>query len=141
MQSPDELNLDPSQRAIEARLRALPDPPIPAGLEGRLLAAIPTPVAMRGSSPRVAARQGWWAVASTVAALTAVGLLAVFSWHEGNEKQVTAAAPAADEFTGIVLSPVDRRILQGAGVSTFHWPVHELPTMRGSAPIPRDLFN
>jgi len=141
MQSPDELNPDPSLRAIEARLRALPAPPIPAGLEHRLLAAIPTPVAMRGPSPHVAARQGWLAVASTVAALAAVGLLAVFSWHDENENQVTAAAPTADEFTGIVLSPVDRRILQGAGVSTFHWPVHELPTMRGPAPIPRDLLN
>jgi hypothetical protein len=141
MQSPHELNPEPSLRAIEARLRALPDPPVPAGLEHRLLAAIPTPVAMRGPSDAAFERQGWWAVASAVAALAAVGLLAIFSWHAGDEKHITATAPAADEFTGIVLSPVDRRILQGAGVSTFRWPVHESPTLRGPASIPHDLLD
>jgi hypothetical protein len=141
MQSQDELNSDPSHRAIEARLRALPDPPVPTSLEGRLLAAIPTQVAMRGPTDRAGARQGWLAVASAVVALAAVGLLAVFSWPHSDEKHVTAVSPAGDDLMGVVLSPVDRRILQGAGVSTFRWPVHESPPVRGPSPIPRDLLD
>jgi hypothetical protein len=141
MQSPNELNPEPSHQSLEARLRALPAPPVPAGLEGRLLATIPAERTRRGPSDRAFARQGWWAVASTVAALTAVGLLAVFSWQGGNEKHVTAASPAADGLVGIVLSPVDERILQGAGDSTFRWPVQESPPVRALSPIPRELLD
>jgi hypothetical protein len=142
MQSPNELNPDPSHRAIEARLRALPDPPVPASLEGRLLAAIPTEVTTSRVADRAFAKQGWLAVASTVAALAAVALVAVFSWQGGSEKYVTSvAAPTADDLLGIVMSPVDRRILQGAGDSTFRWPVHESPPVKALSPIPRDLLD
>jgi hypothetical protein len=141
MQSPNELNPDPSHRALEARLRALPDPPVPAGLESRLLAAIPTEVMRSRPADRAFARQGWLAVASAVAALAAVGLLTVFSWQHGDEKHVTAVAPAADDLMGVVLSPVDEQILHGAGDSTFRWPVQESPPVRALSPIPRDLLD
>ncbi len=136
MHSEEELKPDPSLEALAARLRALPEPSVPAGLEARLLAAVSTARQAQVSSVAVKDNsdgQAWFALVSTVLALAIVGLLAVFAWQGrgDNGVAVTAAAPpmehnsvsTADELTGIALSPLDRRML--SGLSAFHWPVEE----------------
>jgi hypothetical protein len=136
MHSEEEPKPDPSLEALAARLRALPEPSVPAGLEARLLAAVSTArpgLVSPAAKDSGADRQAWFALASTVLALAIVGLLAVFAWQNRGDNGVsmTEVAPpvehnslsAADELTGIALSPLDRRML--SGLSPFHWPVEE----------------
>ena len=66
---------DGSPESLEARLRALPQPPVPAGLEARLLAAIPAK--MPAPRQRWAVRVG---VVSAVGEVAAACLLAVLAW-------------------------------------------------------------
>jgi len=162
MQSQESPHPDPSLRALEARLRALPEPAVPAGLEARLLAAVLANVAIDPVRSRVAtniptdfkvARQGWVAVASAILALATVCLLAVFAarGRNGGEGLVAihdVSLPASqnrslpmDELTDIVLSPLDERILHRAGLSTFRWPIQEPPSVKASYSIPRDQLD
>ena len=166
MQSQESPHPDPSLRAVEARLSALPEPAVPAGLEARLLAAIPAKVTIDPVTSRVATnvrtdvsidakvvRQGWVAVASAILALAVVCLLAVFAsrGRDGGESLVAihnvslTASPnrslPLDELTDIVLSPLDERILHRAGLSTFRWPIQEPPPVKASYSIPRDLLD
>jgi hypothetical protein len=163
MQSQENPHPDQSLRALEARLRALPEPAVPAGLEARLLAAIPnnfandamiraaTNVPTDVSSDFTVERQGWIAVASVILALVTVCLLAVFGsgGRDGGESLVAihgVSLPASqnrprpiDELTDVVLSPLDERILERAGLSKFRWPIQETPRVKASYSIPRDL--
>jgi len=152
MHSPENPISGQSPEALEARLRALPDPPVPAGLEARLLAAIPTTVPPGVPIGVPVARQGWFAVASTIGALAAVCLLAIFAYHEGDDTSVVSgrrmsrpptqiSSQPANEFAGVVLSPLDSRILKGAGMSTFRWPIQEISPIRASPSIPRGLLD
>src|SRR5688572_25756127 len=111
-------NPDRSAESLEARLRALPQPPVPAGLEARLLAAIPAP------------RRRWavWAVA----ALAAACLLAALAWPRRDgagpgprepERQVVHRPP--DDLDGIAAGREARRVLDGAEPPPFTWPLEE----------------
>jgi len=155
MHSEEDPKPDPSLEALAARLRALPEPPVPANLEARLLAAIASgqparvsPVIAEDSASR---RQAWLAVAGTVLALAMVGLLAIFVWQGRGDNglvSVTDAAPAeqnsisaADEWTGIALSPIDQRILSASNVSSFRWPIQETRPAKASSTIRGDLLD
>jgi hypothetical protein len=152
MHSPENPKPGQSPEALEARLRALPDPPVPAGLEARLLAAIPTTVATGVPVGVPVARQEWFAVASTIGALAAVCLLAIFARHAGDDTSevpghrvspppAQISSQPANEFAGVVLSPIDSRILKGAGMSTFRWPIQEISPIRASPSVPRGLLD
>jgi hypothetical protein len=69
MNAPNEQSWgDPTLEALEERLRSLPQPPVPPGLEAKLLAAIP-------GVPRVGRARSWgvrplaWAVLGLAAVL------------------------------------------------------------------------
>jgi hypothetical protein len=156
MHSDEDPKPDPSLEAIAARLRALAAPPVPAGLEARLLAAIcelrpgrisPVSVADSGNQ-----RQAWLALASSVLALATVEFVAVFAWHGGGDKgfiPVSDTAPlvdhdsisAADEWAGIAMSSIDRRMFSASDLSAFRWPVQEWSPAKVSSTIPGNLFD
>jgi hypothetical protein len=155
MHSEEDPKPDPSLEALAARLRALPQSAVPANLEVRLLAAIEggrlarvSPVIADDSASR---RQAWLALASTVLALAMVGLLSVFGWQGRGDNglvSVTDVAPAernslsaADEWTGIALSPLDRRMLSSSSLSSFHWPVQETRPAKVSSAIRGELLD
>lgn len=155
MHSDEEPKPDPSLEALAARLRAMPEPPVPAGLEARLLAAVSAsrPVRVSPLAANASAdRQAWFALASTVLALAMVGLLAVLAWRGRGDVgsiSVTATSPpadhnslsAADDWAAIGMSPIDRRILSQSGLSSFRWPVQEHPPAKGPRSIRGDLLD
>src|SRR5216683_5851927 len=79
--------LDRSAESLEARLRALPPPPVPSDLEARLLAAIPAsaPSAVRRSQllPR-----RWLVWAGVGGALAAASLLVVLFWPKSSREDL-----------------------------------------------------
>jgi hypothetical protein len=137
-------NPDESPEALEARLRALPRPPVPADLEARLLAAIPTETLV---PPRR------WAVWVGVAgALAAACLLAVLAWPRRDGKgpapgptpresahQATPRPP--DDSDDLAVWREARRVLDGAEPPTFTWPLEETLPIRVSTSLPPDLLD
>ena len=152
---------DGSPESLEARLRALPQPPVPAGLEARLLAAIPAK--MPAPRQRRAVRVG---VVSAVGAVAAACLLAVLAWPPARDEKpipthgtvetvqhVTVpnsatseaahqAAPApTDDSAGLSAWRDARRVLNGAELPPFNWPLQESSPMRATISIPPDLLD
>ncbi len=155
-----------SPESLEARLRALPQPSVPADLEARLLATIPAEM-------RIPRRR--WAVWAGVAGpLAAACLLAVFAWPRGDGNRpvprpgtgesphpitvpspgtiASADAPGAGLTTPPALRPSDdsadiaawaeaRRVLNGAEPATFTWPLKEKSPITASRSIPADLLD
>lgn len=126
-------------KSLEARLRALPRPPLPAGLEARLLAAIPTrlPVPRR--------RRAAW-IGAAVAALAA-GVLAILVWpRRQREELVTNPGTGGLSARAVVPSAGDtawreaRRSLEGSKVPAFAWPLRETAPLTVSTAIPPDLL-
>jgi len=81
---------------LERRLRALPEPPVPEGLEARLLAAIPADV---GAVPRWRRPALWWGAGAALAACLVIALL---SWRRRPDTGSPAIAhikppPATDQ--------------------------------------------
>jgi hypothetical protein len=129
---------------LEARLRALPPPPVPADLEARLLAAIPAAV------PVPTRRRAAWAGA--VGALAAACLLAVLAWPRRDGKDAipstSADAPAhqvaprlPDDSASLAAWREARRGLGGAEPPSFTWPLEETSLITASPSIPRDLLD
>jgi len=143
--------------SLEARLRRLPPPSVPADLEARLLAAIPTsessnhrlglsakPQAMSGRRWRWA----WWMGAAS--ALAAACLLIVLAWPKGegqkavldSKDRVTTTSP-----TPSTLPHSPQGTLQAQGdpddlkLPPFTWPVQEATHVTLSSSIPSDLLN
>jgi hypothetical protein len=144
MQSERRQNPDRSPDALEARLRGLPLPPVPADLEARLLATIP---ATRLSPPRR------WAVRVGLAGvLAAACLLAVLAWqgHEGKDPianpanhdsahQVTPRPP--DNDARIAAWQESRRVLDDPQMPPFAWPLEETSPITVVSSIPPDLLH
>src|SRR5262249_5165711 len=110
-----------SPESLEARLRALPQPPVPADLEGRLLAAIP-------AEKPIGRRRAAWIGA--VGALAAACLLAVLVWPErgtdpitGTIRPVHPVASSPDDSASIAAWRQSRRVLDGAEPPAFTWPL------------------
>jgi hypothetical protein len=136
-------NADQSPELLEARLRALPQPPVPAGLEARLLAAIP--------ADRPTQRRRW-AGRVGVAAMAAACVLAVLAWPRREAKGPVPSPPPGDiVHQAAPRPPADaadltawretRRVLDGAEMPPFSWPLSETWSVRGSNAIPPDLLN
>ena len=135
-------NPDPSLELLEARLRTLPRPPIPADLEARLLAAIP---AKRSIPPR-----RWGVRVGAISALAAACLLAVIAWPwSGGKYSAPKTIPSASQVASrptedsapIASLRADRQVLDEAEPPTFTWPLPESSPIRFSASIPADLLD
>jgi hypothetical protein len=146
MHSEQRPNPDRSPEALEARLHALPQPPVPAGLETRLLAAIPAKL----PSPRRS-----WAVRVGVAGVLAACLLAFLAWlgrdgkgpvprSPSTEPEITSlpATPRPpDDNAGVAVWLETRRVLEGGEPPAFAWPLEETPPLTVSTAIAPDLFD
>ena len=132
-----------SPESLEARLRALPQPPVPEGLEARLLAAGPA----RGPAPR---RR--WAVRALVAgALAAACLLAVLAWQRRDGKAPTFGPAKHEVAHKVTPRPPDGppgmaawvragRDPEAAELPPFTWPLGEAPAATMAAAISPDLL-
>jgi hypothetical protein len=160
-------NPDRSPESLQTRLRALPQPPVPADLEARLLATIPVEMPI----PR--RRRAVWI--GVVSALAAACLLAVLA-RLGRESKHPIPNPGTNESAhapdtdhaphaglptpptppvlgaGLPTPPTSdfvnraawldaRRILDGAEPATFTWPLEETSPLRVSTSIPPDLLD
>jgi len=159
-------NLGRLPESLEAKLRALPQPPVPADLEARLLATIPAEIPIP---------QRRWAVwAGVVGPLAAACLLAVFTGlqHDGKNPvpgpgtrksthpvtvtrpgtSASAAAPGPrlptrptlrqpDDDSGIAAWWAARRVLDGAELPAFTWPLQETSPIVVPTSIPADLLD
>src|SRR5262249_48766114 len=132
------------REALAARLRALPQPPVPADLEARLLATIPA--AMPGPRRR---RAVWVGVGG---ALAAACLLAILAWSgHDREKPVPNPPTSASAFQapsrppdGSAGSPdwlEARRNPDGPDMPPFTWPLEEKSAFKVSTSIPPDLLD
>lgn len=131
-----------SPESLEARLRALPQPPVPEGLEARLLAAVPA----RGSVPR----PRWGVRALVVGAVAAACLLAVLAWYRRDGK---APAPAKQEVahhvtprppeppSGVAVWARAGRGLDAAELPPFSWPLGESRPATLAAALSPDLLD
>src|SRR5262245_5230595 len=106
MHSDDDPQPDPSLEALAARLRALPEPPVPAGLEARLLTAITPRISCR-EVKRPVARQGWSAVACAVGTVAAVSLFVVLVTRQPEISLISRATPLDSQSVASATVPVD----------------------------------
>jgi ferric-dicitrate binding protein FerR (iron transport regulator) len=136
-------NRDRSPEALEARLRALPQPLVPADLEARLLANIPRVLPIP--------RRRWGVWAGAVGALAAACLLAVLAWSARDGKNSDPSSGPGQSATQVTPRPLDdsanitwrqaRRDLDEAEMSTFTWPLPETSPIRLLTSIPPDLLD
>jgi hypothetical protein len=132
--------------SLEARLRALPLPPVPAGLEARLLGAIPVQVPGEHS---VRVRRSVWIAAAC--ALAAACLLVVLfgRGREGDNPAPTNAnhqvsdhgpprAPAESVSPRLLQA---RRDLEETQVPAFTWPLEQTSSTRLSISIQDGLLD
>lgn len=133
-------SLDP----LEARLRALPPPPVPAGLEARLLATIP---AVRPTPSR-----RWVVWVGVTAAVAAACVVVVLTWpkrdggnpNPGPENRESAnhvAPRPSDDSDRLAAWRESRRGLDRAEPAPFAWPLQETTPLTGSTAIPSDLLD
>jgi hypothetical protein len=128
---------------MEERLRALPQPGVPAGLEARLLATIPKKSSIRW--------RPWAVCVGPGGALAAACLLLMLAWpghnrldparSDGQSKTVHEVTPRspADSARVAALS-FARRDLDEAEPARFVWPLPETARTRVTL-IPADLLN
>ena len=131
---------DRTPEALAARLRALGAPPVPAGLEARLLADIP--------AERPTARRRWAVAAGLVGALAAACVLALLAWPRRDVQRSPGTSPVVRQHTPrppdddrIVGWREARQVLDVTATPTFNWPLQETPPLRRSTSIPPDLLN
>jgi hypothetical protein len=125
--------------SLEARLRALPPPPVPEGLGARLLAAIP-------SQPPAPRRR--WAVWVGVAGAAAACLLAALAWLGRDGKGPAPRPEPPERALEAPIRPPDgaawwlaRRDLDEAETPAFAWPLEEAPPVTVASTISPDLLN
>ena len=144
MQPEKHPNPDRSPESLEARLRALPQPPVPAGLEARLLASIPT------TRPIPHPRRILWV--GVAAAFTAACLLAVLAWPRRPSADSNPSAPSSDsaqqhapalpeEPDRVAQLPLGRRVMEDADLPAFNWPLEKASPRKVSTAIPSDLLD
>jgi hypothetical protein len=120
---------------LAERLRALPAPPVPPGLEARLLAAVPS------------ARRRWrWA--GVAAALAAACLVAVFARATRDDtKPVTpetarrAPHRPPQESVAVASRVKTRHDPDLTDLPTFAWPLEQPSSLSARAAIPPDLLD
>ena len=129
-------NPDRSREALEARLRALPPPAVPADLEARLLAAVPA--RRRSGRP-------WRIGIGLAGALAAACLIAVLTWlRDAGTKPAPTPPPIAsvpqysDDATALLAA---RQVRSRAEGVPFTWPLEESSPLRATSAIPSELLH
>jgi hypothetical protein len=154
MQPQRRPNSDRSPESLEARLRALPSPPMPSDLEARLLADIPSEMP-RGA--RISRPRRWAVWIGGAGALAAACLLIVLIWHELDGKNLVAGPGKNPGLGAVLTTPPSRRppdnpagiaalqetrgILDEAEVATFTWPIQEKSPLMVSTSITPELLD
>jgi len=148
----DERHHDSDQfsQYLEAKLRALPDPPVPPNLEARLLATIPAALPIQRRR---------WAVWAGVACASAAACLLAFLWFRGprgetRDEQIGARGPgpgagqAKNDYSSRLPVPYDAlttwqddRFPGEQKALTFSWPLPEATPARPLTSIPPDLLD
>jgi hypothetical protein len=123
--------------ALAARLRALPEPPVPAGLEARLLAAIPDVVP--GSTPRRRGRL-WPGSALAAAAVLLALLLGRYFWRAEGTPEIPPPPPTPSVVAELPPTLGNYRLADDASSlpSSFEWPV-QLTVPVAGRPLPEEL--
>jgi hypothetical protein len=134
-------NSDRSPEALEKSLRALPQPPVSAGLEARLLANIPAGMPV--------SRRRWVVWMGVAGAMAAACLAAMVEWQAGDGENlpgkrtinvaVTRNTPL--ESNGIASWREARRVMDGAELPAFAWPLGETPPITVFTSIHPDLLD
>ena len=142
-----------SLEALEARLRALPPPPVPNELEARLLVAIPVEMPRRALAARPWRPAIWVGVAVGVAAACVLVVLLlpepgikkmaprVVAIPKKNEPAFPVANERPGESLGITPWLEARRGRDGEERPTFTWPIQEKSPLVVSIKIPAELFD
>ena len=149
---------DRSPESLEARLRALPRPPVPADLEARILAA--GPARATNEVPRRARASRRWHLAVGIAASLAVAaacLLALRSWPGPGVKDdaPTFVANAEDGGSAHDVTPrqpgdtpgtmpwlkARQDLDDGTEMPTFTWPIQEKSPLMVSTALRPDLLD
>ena len=121
--SPHRPDHDETLEALAGRLRRLPPPPVPGGLEARLLAAIPAAPRRRGRLARS------WIAAAVLLAAAAAALLAVRLPQPGPPPTSSVRRPADDAPTlwryeqALRQSDADVSVALDRAMPPFVWPV------------------
>jgi hypothetical protein len=130
--------------SLEARLRALPQPKAPARLKARLMVGIPKARPVQRRSPI-----SWITVVCSLAVVASFVVLAVLTW---DRREPTPAPVTSRTVVPVSPRPIDdtadgaqwleaRRVLNGAELSPFAWPLEETSPVRASTSIPADLLD
>lgn len=133
-------NSDRSLESLEARLRALPPPPVPGDLETRLLSAVPAEISIweDGSGGR-----RWLVWAGLASALAAACLLIALCWPKSDRPKIEVVkgdgGPSGSSDT--LPRPESRRDSDAVSAGTFTWPLEESSPMLASTAIPPDLLD
>ena len=162
---PPERSEKPGPESLEARLRRLPPPPVPADLESKLLAAIPVGVSSGAASgvalaPRVlpaltqpGSPGRWVRWIGGVSALAAACLLIVLVWPK-RDGQKPMPGPKVDR--SVASGPANsvspqssqdtpwlqaRRAPDDLKLAPFTWPIEETRPMTVASSIPGDLLD
>jgi hypothetical protein len=150
-------NADRSPESLEARLRALPPPPVPRHLEARLLAAIPAKASNEMLRLAYGSRFRPLAVwARAVVAVAAACLLSVVLWPGPRSKMTAPNLVANPEKRQPALQDTPEqpghsfsiascleaaRDLDGAEQPLFTWPIHEKSPLMVSTATRPDLLD
>jgi hypothetical protein len=128
--------------ALVSRLGRVPEPPIPAGLEAKLLAAIPAADALAAPHAR---RRGWgrrWLVGGPAAAAALLAMVIGSFFHRPSPKEdLPRPQPAPRLATHQPPAPGSARLIDGDAASapdSFEWPV-QLTLPARAQRLPDDL--
>lgn len=131
---------NPLAGSLEARLRALPQPPVPADLERRLLATLPVPrLFARAVRPVVPRR--WLAPAAVCGTLAAACLLIALALPRGDAtrsvantdqpRHVAAETNVAAALAGNRMRP----LFDGSKPPKFAWPLAGAPSLTAASRV------
>jgi hypothetical protein len=134
--SPNRSNDD--LEALADRLRGLPRPPVPEGLQARLLAAIPD-----GGAPAPGPRRPWrrlWLGGAVAAAAVLLALLLGHFFGKPDPPRDGPRPPAPPAAAERPPTLGNYRLAAGADPlpSTFEWPVHRTVPV-AARPLPEEL--
>lgn len=130
MKLPDRDDPDGAPDRLAARLRAMPDPPVPNGLEARLLSCLNAEV----HPPRAARRRVRWAVAA--GGVIAAGVAGLVHGPRPPGDLPDESPPSA---SGPVAPSAVPAVARGSGPETetpdlpgFRWPIQERSPLTAS---------
>jgi hypothetical protein len=118
---------DLSNEELERRLRVLPPPPVPAGLEARLLSAVP--------NAKPTSTRHWPIWVGVAVGVAAACLIAVVAWPRHVKPVPESPQPE------VVHEVSPQSFPDPEGLPAFSWPLEESSPLRVSTALPADQFD